>query len=298
MQNLLEEFLLYLSSLKHYSNNTLMAYISDLIDFFDYLNEIGFSVDDLNINIIQGYLGELKERGFSPYSVARKLSSLRNFLTFLSEEKGYNFSFIHLLESPKLPIRLPKILSLEEIERLFQVVDIKTPLGFRDRTMLEVLYATGIRISELVALKFENVNLNLGLLRLLGKGMKERLVPLGEVALHFLEKYLMEVRPLLVSKRKGNTYIFLNRRGGPLTRQRCWQIIKEYAIKGGLDPSKISPHVLRHSFATHLLEGGADLRAIQLMLGHSSLQTTQIYTHLDFKKLFENYQKYHPRNAN
>ncbi|MFN3406249.1 MAG: site-specific tyrosine recombinase XerD [Caldimicrobium sp.] len=298
MQNLLEEFLLYLSSLKNYSNNTLMAYISDLIDFLNYLNEIGFSVDDLNINIIQGYLGELKERGFSPYSVARRLSSLKNFLTFLSEEKGYNFSFIHLLESPKLPIRLPKILSLEEIERLFQVVDIKTPLGFRDRTMLEVLYATGIRISELVALKFENVNFNLGLLRVLGKGMKERLVPLGEVALQFLEKYLKDVRPFLVSKRKSNTYIFLNRRGGPLTRQRCWQIIKEYAIKVGLDPSKISPHVLRHSFATHLLEGGADLRAIQLMLGHSSLQTTQIYTHLDFKKLFENYQKYHPRNAN
>ncbi|MFN4197041.1 MAG: site-specific tyrosine recombinase XerD [Caldimicrobium sp.] len=296
MHNLLNEFLLYLSSLKNYSNNTLMAYVSDLVDFLNYLNKQGLFIDDLNINIIQGYLGELKERGFSPYSLARRLSSLKNFLTFLSEEKGYNLAFIHLLESPKLPMRLPKVLSLEEIERLLQVVDINTPLGFRDRTILEVLYATGIRISELVTLKFENVNLNLGLLRVLGKGMKERLVPLGEVALQFLEKYLKEVRPLLASKKKSNTYIFLNRRGGPLTRQRCWQILKEYAIKVGIDPDKISPHVLRHSFATHLLEGGADLRTIQLMLGHSSLQTTQIYTHLDFKKLLENYQKYHPRN--
>ncbi|MFN3504854.1 MAG: site-specific tyrosine recombinase XerD [Caldimicrobium sp.] len=296
MHKLLEDFVLYLSSLKNYSNNTLIAYITDLIDFLNYLKKENFSMEEVNLNIIHGYLGELKERGFSPFSVARRLSSLKNFLTFLAEEKGYTLPFIHLLETPKLPLRLPKVLSLEEIERLLQAPDIKTPLGFRDRTMLEVLYATGIRISELVGLKLENLNLNLGLLRVLGKGMKERLVPLGEIALQFLEKYLNEVRPLLVSKKKRNTYIFLNRRGGPLTRQRCWQILKEYALKIGLDPNKISPHILRHSFATHLLEGGADLRAIQLMLGHASLQTTQIYTHLDFKKLFENYQKYHPRN--
>ncbi|MFN3921285.1 MAG: site-specific tyrosine recombinase XerD [Caldimicrobium sp.] len=296
METILREFLIYLLGIRNYSPNTLKAYERDLIDFLNFLKEQKFSLEDINLNLIQAYLGSLKERGFNPFSIARRLSSLRNFLIFLFEEKGFLVDFLHHLESPKLPIRLPKILSLEEIEKLLQMPDISTPLGFRDRTMLEVLYATGLRVSELVALKLENLNLSLGIIRVLGKGGKERLVPFGDLALHFLEEYIEKVRPLFVTKKSKN-FLFLNRRGAPLTRQRCWQIIKELAVKAGLDASKISPHVIRHSFATHLLEGGADLRAIQLMLGHASLLTTQIYTHLDLKKLMENYEKLHPRNA-
>ncbi len=292
----LEEFLAYLLSIKNYSPNTLKAYASDLIDFLNFLKELNIDLKEVNYNIFQAYLANLREREFSPFSIARRLSSLRNFFLYLSEERGYSFSFIHQIESPKLPLRLPKVLSLEEIEVLLKAPDINHPLGFRDRTMLELLYATGLRVSELVSLRFENLNLNLGLLRVLGKGEKERIVPIGEIALEFLETYLEKVRPLFISK-KSKDYLFLNRRGAPMSRQRFWQIIKEYALRAGIDTSKISPHVLRHSFATHLLEGGADLRAIQLMLGHSSLLTTQIYTHLDFKKLMESYERLHPRNS-
>lgn len=295
MEIILRDFLTYLSGIKNYSYNTLKAYASDLIDFLNYLKEQNLILEEVNLNIVQGYLGSLRERGFSPFSVARRLSSLRNFFIFLVEERGFSVEFLPHLEGPKLPMRLPKILSLEEIERLLQTPDINTPLGFRDRTMLEVLYATGLRVSELVALKLENLNLNLGIIRVLGKGGKERLVPFGDIALRFLETYIEKIRPLFLTK-KSRDFLFLNRRGSPLSRQRYWQIIKELAVKAGLDPSKISPHVIRHSFASHLLEGGADLRAIQLMLGHASLLTTQIYTHLDLKKLMENYEKMHPRN--
>lgn len=291
---LVQEFLLFLHGHKNYSLNTLKAYASDLIDFLNFLEKEALNLEDLNMHHLRDYLNYLKERGFNPFSIARKLSSLKNFLHFLSEERGLPVDFYHLLESPKLPKRLPKVLSLEEIERLLQAPDLSQPLGFRDRTMLELLYATGLRVSELIALRLENLNLSLGLLRVVGKGGKERIVPVGEVALEFLEKYLQEVRPLLLGT-KSKDFLFLNRRGAPLTRQRCWQIIKGYALQAGLDPSKISPHILRHSFATHLLEGGADLRALQVMLGHSSLITTQIYTHLDFSKIKKAYEKFHPR---
>lgn len=294
MEELLSEFLQYLSSLKNYSLNTLKAYLADLSDFLRFLQERGYSYTELNLNHIQGYLGDLKKRGFNPYSIARRLSSLRSFLGFLQEEKGLKIDFFELLEGPKLSRRLPKVLSLEEIERLLKAPNLQEPLGFRDRTMLEVLYATGMRVSELVSLKLSDLNLNLGFVRIKGKGEKERLVPLGEVAFEFLMEYLERIRPLFVNQ-KSKDFVFLNRRGGPLTRQRFWQIIKHYAKLSGIELSKISPHVIRHSFATHLLEGGADLRALQLLLGHSSLLTTQIYTHLDFKKLKETYQKLHPR---
>lgn len=295
MENLIEEFLNYLLGKKNYSPNTLTAYYSDLKVFLNFLQESKFTLNELNMRHIQLYLGSLKKKGYSPFSMARKLSSLRSFFIFLAEEKGYSASFIHLMESPKLPFRLPRVLSLEEIERLLQAPDLNKPLGFRDRTMLEVLYATGLRVSELVSLRIDNLNLNLGLIRVIGKGDRERLVPLGDIAIQFLEMYLDKIRPLFISHKSKN-FLFLNRRGSSLTRQRCWQILKEYAMKAGIDPTKISPHVIRHSFATHLLEGGADLRAIQMMLGHASLLTTQIYTHLDFKKIFENYEKLHPRN--
>ncbi len=293
LQDFLQDFLLHLSG-KNYSLNTLKSYFADLVDFFQYLREEKFDLEDLNLAIIQAYLSRLRERGFSPFSIARRLSSLKSFFYFLIEERGFKISFLSFLESPKLPQRLPKVLSLEEIEKLLQAPNLNSSLGFRDRTMLEVLYATGIRVSELVGLKLENLNLNLGLVRVFGKGKKERVVPLGEVALEYLMKYLEEIRPKFLAG-KSKDFLFLNRRGAPLTRQRFWQILKEYARKIGLPLSKVSPHIIRHSFATHLLEGGIDLRALQMLLGHSSLLTTQIYTHLNFEKLKKDYEKYHPR---
>ncbi len=292
MKELVEEFLSYLASVKNYSQNTLLAYQSDLKDFIEYCGSLS-SVEEKNFEKLKDYLEYLKKRNYNPFSIARRLSSLRSFFKFLEVEKGYNTGFLLFLESPKLPFRLPKVLSLEEIEKLLNNPDLNDPLGYRDRTMLEVLYATGLRVSELVSLKFENLNLELGLVRVLGKGAKERLVPMGDYALKFLKTYIEGVRPLFVRERSKN-FVFLNRRGAPLTRQRFWQIIKEYAKKCGLE-DKVSPHVIRHSFATHLLQGGADLRALQMMLGHSSLSTTQIYTHLDYKKLKEVYEKHHPR---
>lgn len=294
MSELLQEFLLYLAGSKNYSLNTLRAYASDVADFLSFLKSEGLDLNEIELTSIKGYLAFLKERGFNPYSMARRLSSLKNFLYFLHEKGQRQVDFLSYLEGPKLPQRLPKVLTLEEVERLLQAPDLSTPFGFRDRTMLEVLYATGLRVSELVGLKLENLNLNLGLVRVLGKGEKERLVPLGEIALEYLTFYLQNIRPLFVTTKSRN-YLFLNRRGGALSRQRFWQILKEYARQIGLEVSKISPHVLRHTFATHLLEGGADLRALQLMLGHSSLLTTQIYTHLDLKNLKRTYEKFHPR---
>lgn len=293
MEDLLREFLVYLRVIKNYSPNTILSYNSDLRDFLSFLKERGLNLDKLNLEDFREYLEILKERGYNSFSIARKLSSLKSFFRFLEEEKEEKFSFVFLFETPKLPFRLPKVLSLEEVETLLSAPDLNTPSGYRDKTMLEVLYATGLRVSELISLRIINLNLELGLVKVLGKGNKERLVPLGDYALEYLKNYLHEVRPLFANK-KSKDYVFLGRLGNPITRQRFWQIIKGYAKKVGLE-DKISPHVLRHSFATHLLQGGANLRAVQMLLGHNSLATTQIYTHLDFKRLREVYDQCHPR---
>ncbi len=292
MKKLIEEFLTYLAGIKNYSYHTIVSYYSDLKDFADFCERQDFNKSSLSKKIME-YLEYLKKKKYNPFSIARKISSLRSFFKFLEIEKGLKENLFLFLETPKLPFRLPKVLSLEEIERLLNACNLNTFLGYRDRTMLELLYATGLRVSELVNLKLENLNLELGLVRVLGKGAKERLVPIGDYALNFLKVYLEEIRPKFVTFKSKN-FVFLNRRGAPLTRQRFWQIIKEYAEKCGLK-EKVSPHVIRHSFATHLLQGGADLRALQMMLGHSSLSTTQIYTHLDYKRLKEVYEKFHPR---
>ncbi|MCS7200105.1 MAG: site-specific tyrosine recombinase XerD [Thermodesulfobacteriaceae bacterium] len=293
MEDLLREFLIYLRVIKNYSPNTILSYSYDLKDWTNFLNRNNLSLEILKIEDLREYLEDLKLRGYNNFSIARRLSSLKSFFRFLEEEKKGKYSFIFFLETPKLPFRLPKVLSLEEVENLLSAPDISIPSGYRDKTMLEVLYAAGLRVSELVSLKLSNLNLELGWVKVMGKGDKERLVPLGDYALEYLKTYLKEVRPLFLN-RKSKDYVFLGRLGGPITRQRFWQIIKTYAKRVGLE-DKISPHVLRHSFATHLLQGGADLRALQMLLGHSSLITTQIYTHLDFKRLREVYDQYHPR---
>ncbi|NPA40388.1 MAG: site-specific tyrosine recombinase XerD [Thermodesulfobacteria bacterium] len=288
MKQQVKEFLVYLGGVKNYSPNTVSAYQKDLEDFLRFLKDRKLSHDT-----VCEYLQNLKTRGYNPFTIARRLSSIRSFLKFLQVEKGQQIEFLGLLESPKLPFRLPKVLSLEEVECLLSAPDTRTPMGFRDKTMLELLYATGLRVSELVSLKVDQVNFELGFIKVFGKGAKERLVPMGDYALEYLKKYVFEIRPQFI-KKLDEGWVFLNRRGKPLTRQRFWQIIKTYARKCGIE-KKVSPHVLRHSFATHLLQGGIDLRSLQLMLGHSSLATTQIYTHLDYKKIREVYEKFHPR---
>ncbi|QJA05376.1 site-specific tyrosine recombinase XerD [Thermosulfurimonas marina] len=293
MKTLLEGFLSHLALEKGLSENTLAAYARDLQDFETFLHQKGLDPREIGPEVVRLFLEELYHRGLSPRSVARKLSALRTFYRFLELEGLVKKNPLFLVEGPKTGRDLPKVLTAEEVERLLAAPDPSTPQGLRDRAMLETLYATGLRVSELVGLTLAQLNLEVGFVRVTGKGARERVVPLGEVARDWLERYLREARPRLLSGRES-PYVFLNRQGRPLTRQRFWQIIREYARQAGLK-TPISPHVLRHSFATHLLEGGADLRAVQLMLGHASLATTQIYTHLDLQNLRRIHERHHPR---
>jgi len=288
------DFLAYLELERNLSANTVAAYARDLADFENFLREGGIaSFEEVGPEEIMSFLAELRARGLSARSVARKLSALKTFYRYLELERGLARNPLLLVEGPKLPRTLPKVLTVEEVERLIKAPDLSTPQGLRDRAMLETLYATGMRVSELVRLTFAQLNLSAGFVRVYGKGAKERLIPLGDLAREYLERYLREARPIL-SQGRDTPFVFLNRHGQPLTRQRFWQIIKDYARRVGIT-SEISPHVLRHSFATHLLERGADLRAVQMMLGHASLATTQIYTHLDVGNLRAVHEKHHPR---
>lgn len=240
------------------------------------------------------YFAWRSRQGYSPRSNARLLSALRAFFTHRVRQGARSDDPTALLDPPKLPRSLPKALGESEIEALLAAPDIKSPLGLRDRAMLELMYACGLRVSELVHLPATAVNLRQGVLRVTGKGSKERLVPLGEEAQHWLERYLSTARPQLAGKR-SLAPLFLNASGEAPTRQQFWQLVKRYAAAAGIDPAKVSPHGLRHSFATHLLNHGADLRALQMLLGHSSLSTTQIYTLVAREQLKQLHAKHHPR---
>ncbi len=294
--HLLDLYLSVLAVEKGYSSKTVEAYASDLNDFFSFMEERGLkSLAEVKAPHILLYLAKQRERGISPETVARRLSALRGFFKYLVLEHDFSENPLTLVEGPRLSRKLPVVLSAREVEKLLEAPDISTPLGLRDRAMLEILYASGLRVSEMVTLKLFDLNLEIGFVRVMGKGNKERLVPIGEVAKEFVSKYLKEARPKLLGKRFDEAHIFLNKRGCPLTRQRFWQIIKTYALKAGLNPKDITPHSLRHSFATHLLERGADLRTVQMLLGHASLATTQIYTHVQAETLRKVHEKYHPR---
>ncbi len=295
MRSWVDKFLTHLELERNLSSHTLEAYARDLRDFQTFLQkEGGGTPEEAGTEDILRFLEELKRRGLSSRTLARKLSALKSFYRFLELEERIEHNPLHLIEGPRLPRNLPKVLSVEEVERLLSAPDLSTPQGLRDRAMLETLYATGMRVSELVRLTFAQLNLSAGFVRIFGKGKRERLVPLGDLAREYLERYLREARPVLCGG-KETPYVFLNRKGAPLTRQRFWQIIRDYARQAGIT-REISPHVLRHSFATHLLQGGADLRSVQMMLGHASLSTTQIYTHLDLRNLRAVHEKHHPRN--
>jgi integrase/recombinase XerD len=239
------------------------------------------------------FLLKLRSNELSPRSIARLQSSIRSFYAFLIQEKVVKKNPAELLESPKLWQRLPGTLSFNEVGRLINAPNMKTLEGIRDKAMLEILYATGVRVSELIKLEGAKVNLQMGFILAFGKGSKERLIPIGEAAKLAVEDYILRARPGF-TRGKIITDLFLTRRGGAMTRQGFWKIIKRYTLQEGIQ-KVVSPHTLRHAFATHLLEGGADLRSVQQMLGHSDISTTQIYTHVMHQRLREIHEKYHPR---
>lgn len=272
------------------SSNTLKAYGTDLRLFADWL---GKPPAEATSEDLARYLGHRFRAGVSARSSARLLSSLRKFYRYLVREGLIETDPCAGIESPYLGRRLPDTLSEAEVESLLHAPDPQQPLGLRDRCLLEVLYATGMRVSELVGLKANQVDRKLGVARIWGKGGKERLVPLGEEALAWLEEYLGKSRPLLLGARQS-VFLFVTRRGEPMTRQAFWYLIKRYARQAGI-VKPLSPHTLRHAFATHLLNHGANLRAVQMLLGHSSLSTTQIYTHVAQARLQDLHARFHPR---
>lgn len=277
------------------ADNTLAGYRLDLAGFARWIAPRELALDSATRADVQQYLGErsLGERRCKARSNARLLSSLRHFYRQLVRDGGIAHDPTLLVDAPKLPRGLPKALSEAEIEALLQA-PADTPLGLRDRAMLELMYATGLRVSELVGLVAAQVNLRQGALRVVGKGDKERLVPLGDEATHWLARYVAEARPLLLKGGRSEALFVSNRRAA-MTRQMFWTLVKKHALAAGIAASRISPHVLRHSFATHLLNHGADLRALQLMLGHSSLSTTQIYTLVAKEGLKRLHERHHPR---
>jgi integrase/recombinase XerD len=292
-KNVLNEFLTYLQVEKGLSQNTVQSYRYDLKNFASFLEEQDCCLVNATQKIIFDFLNDQRQQKKSARTCSRKLAAIRSFYRFLLQERRITADPTENLNSPKLEKSLPRVLSVEDVEILLSQPDLSSVLGLRDKAMLELLYATGMRVSEMLGLNTEHLNLDLGFVRCLGKGSKERIIPVGEVAVRYIREYLSRAR-LKLRKNAWERAVFLNRHGKRLSRQGFWKILKGYARKAGI-PKEITPHVLRHSFATHLLENGADLRAVQEMLGHADITTTQIYTHLSQRKLREVYDKAHPR---
>ncbi len=287
----------YLIVEKGLSRNTLNAYIADLHRFFQYVKPQNSQYSEpqrsLSRDDIVAYLSRRRSEGISPRTTARELVAIKAFYHFLQQRQFIDQNPTDQIQSPQHWQRLPNVMTHSEIERLLQAPNLRTPIGKRDAALLELLYATGLRASEIINLTLDNVNTIDGYLKVYGKGGKERLTPIGEMAAVQLDDYLQNGRPAIL-KRRQTPYIFVNRLGHGLSRQGLWKLIKKYVQQIGITRS-ISPHTLRHSFATHLLEGGADLRTLQHFLGHVDISTTQIYTHVVQQKLHETYTKHHPR---
>jgi integrase/recombinase XerD len=294
MNQRVDQFLHYLTVEKGLSNNTLEAYSHGLNRFLVHLREKGIREwTQVTKFDVKAFLLSLKSRGLSVKSVLRNLSAIRTFFRFMVQEGILEANPVEELQSPKVAKTLPQILSLKEVELLLEQPNLETPLGIRDRAMLELLYATGMRVSELIGLPMNQINLEGGYVLLYGKGSKERIVPLGSEAMEWVTRYLKSVRGKL-SKGRESASLFVNRSGKGMSRQYFWQALKAYGRKAGIR-KRITPHLLRHSFASHLLERGADLRSVQMMLGHVDISTTQIYTHVTGERLKKVHQQYHPR---
>jgi integrase/recombinase XerD len=288
-----DSYLSYLSVERGLAHNTIEAYRRDIQDFLEFLRGAECEVVCVQRDLLMKYIQQLYGR-LSARSVVRKVVSLRSFYRFLLLDGYTQQDPTETLESPQTWRSLPKYLTQSEVEDLLQQPDLGDPLGLRDRAMLEVLYATGLRVSELVKIKLNEINFEGGFVRVVGKGGKERIVPFGETAGHYIQQYMDHAFPFLSRRKKGTPYLFLSQKGGPMSRQNFWLLIQKHGKKAGIS-KQISPHVLRHSFATHLLENGADLRSVQMMLGHTDISTTQIYTHVTRERLKKVYQKHHPR---
>ncbi|WP_319759846.1 site-specific tyrosine recombinase XerD [Maridesulfovibrio sp.] len=287
-----DRYLEYLLIERGLSENSLNGYLSDLESFQSFLEERSAKIEDATSQTLLLYLTYLRSKALKSTSLARHLSSLRGFFAFCTSRGFIKEDPATLLENPKLPRKIPEFLSPEEIGRILALPKLTEKLGFRDRAMLELLYAAGMRVSELINLNIEDFDPQTGVLIIFGKGSKERLVPIHYVAQNFLNQYIKDWRPAFNPKVKN---IFLNRSGKGLTRQGVWKLIKKFALEAGIKRS-ISPHTFRHSFATHLLDGGADLRTVQLLLGHSDINATEIYTHIQAGRLVQLHKRFHPRS--
>ena len=289
-------FLTHVQVEKGLASNTLSAYRADLTKFEQFAKKHKLALEAVQQDHLVDFLAGLYRQKLESKTVARHLVSLRNFFRYAQVQEFITDDPTAHLESPKIRRSLPGYLRLEDVEKLLEQPDQKTALGLRDRAMLEVLYSTGLRVSELTSLRVTDLDTKVGCVRCIGKGDKERIVPIGKKATALVEKYLREARPKLLGKglAANSQTLFLNRRGGTFSRVGIWKILSAYGRKAGLRVA-LTPHMLRHSFATHLLERGADLRSVQLMLGHSDISTTQIYTHVVEERLKQIYKAHHPR---
>lgn len=295
-EELIEEFKRYLLIDQGKSDNTIKSYQLDLSKFSLFLEEQAINdIKNVNQETIQLFLAYLRQAGYASSTTSRMISTLKQFFIFMMKEEIVKQNPLTLIQGPKKVQRLPQVLTMQEVEQLIQAPDTSTMWGLRDRTIIEVMYATGLRVSELTNLSLDELHLDLGFIQTVGKGDKERLVPLGEEAEHWLQQYLDLVRPSFALKGKQATAaVFLTERGKSFTRQGIWKNLKKYVPMANIDKD-VSPHMLRHSFATHLLENGADLRIVQELLGHSDISTTQIYTHITKQRLQKVYRQYFPR---
>ncbi|WP_040890877.1 site-specific tyrosine recombinase XerD [Vibrio ezurae] len=293
-QNLIEQFLDAIWMEKGLSENTLASYRLDLSKLSQWLEHKGLDITSVSPEELLEYQVWLADKNFAQSSRARMLSAMRRLFQYLYREKVRTDDPSALLVRPKLPKRLPKDISEQQVESLLSAPNIDDPIELRDKAMLELLYATGLRVSELVGLTMENMSLRQGVVRVVGKGGKERLVPMGENAIDWTERFLTQGRAALMGEHSSDV-VFPSKRARQMTRQTFWHRIKYYAVIAGIDTETLSPHVMRHAFATHLLNYGADLRVVQMLLGHSDLSTTQIYTHVATERLKQIHQHHHPR---
>lgn len=282
---LLKEFINYIAYQKNYSRHTVSAYRADLEQFLDFIK---YNLDSVDVDLMRRYLFYLKNKNYKPRSTGRKIAAIKSFFNFLVKRDLIKKNPVLLVSGPKLPERLPSFLTYEEVENILEAAKNRDESGLRDRAIMELLYSSGLRVGELVLLKISDINIAEGTVKVKGKGSKERIVPVGSYALNYIFDYLQK------RTKYRSPYIFLNKKGGRITSRSVERIIKKYAKIAGI-LKKITPHTFRHSFATHLLDRGADLRTVQEMLGHSDIATTQIYTHVTIQRLKELYEKHHPR---
>lgn len=297
LDEIVEDFERYLLIDQGKASNTVASYRLDIRKFLDFIHEKQVTnLQNIDYHFIQSYLAYLKAESYASSSTSRMLSTLRQFFLFLLKEGLIEQNPMQMIQGPKQEKNLPHILTMAQVEQILTAPDLTSLIGIRDRAILEVMYATGLRVSELTQLKIADLHLDLGFIQTIGKGNKERIIPLGDEAVYWIKEYLQDVRPIFAAKKTAiqTSVLFLTERGKFFTRQGIWKNLKKYVQVAGLNQS-ISPHMLRHSFATHLLENGADLRMVQELLGHSDISTTQIYTHISKHRLQEVYRQNFPR---